>query len=221
MNDNGKVTKFNAVNKDSYALNLTEKTHERFIKQVEDSITANKTLLSEKMPGFKEVEELYLNEKKVIDELNEKIDDDTLLLEGLVRFRGRNANKHTIRVLRTTSHNDDKHKGENVSLRENWIKLSAQVLIKYDKFMSAEEIFDAILDTFPDVAKNVRESGRIGTIKSRTIINLKVTAEKERKIGIPLLRMYKDLIGLNTWMKGKTPVESRMKQFMYQKEARA
>ena len=198
----------------SFSTHFSEDGLEFCILQIEDAIIKSKTLLSEKLPSFKETEEIYLSERKEIYEIEQEIEKKTEWLNGLVANRGKNLGKTDIRILRTTSHTEDKHKKEIIN-RVNWMIPAGEILEREKRFLNPEILYEMILKSYPHLAKKVATGYSIG-IKVRVISNFIRAATLDRKTGTKLIAIYQNKIGLYKWMVKDKPLATFMKDFLFQ-----
>jgi hypothetical protein len=225
------LKKSDFVDKDSYRLNIGNEDADYFVSVIENDIVKKKEEILAFDPKFKDAETLLLAAQKQMAEAQGLYDREKSTLDGLhndlarlehrllgmVQFRGKNATKKEIRVLRTTSHNDDKGKyATSTKTRINWLVPAAEVLKETGMFMKPDDLYDAMIKKFPDFAAQVEINPQVrSAMKARFRNTMAKTAERNeiRKNGIAVISVYKGFIGLQIWMNGAQPIATKMKQF--------
>lgn len=197
-----------SIQKSHFSSTFTEEGLEFCISKVEEELGNLHIILSEKEPNFKTAEEMYLKELNEINTLKSDIEKKKIWLQGLVANRGKNGEKLDLRIMRTTSHNDDKHNKAILPPRESWVIPAAEILEREKRFIEPGILFDMILLEYPKLAKKVSEGYSKG-IKIRVIQNFIRSgnlAMSDRKKGIPVLSIWEGKIGLYKWIGSNGPL---------------
>lgn len=202
------------VSKDFYALTLNESQTAKLISNIEAEITELMNQLNEKLTPLKEAEELYTMLKEETDKLQKELDDNKLLLEALSRFKNNDKSNKELRILRTTSFNDQKPKQQR---KFRWLDMIEDLLRREDRFLSKDEIFDTLLKENSSILESVGGSRSKLTVMRNTVLNnleraCKITRQKNKGRVIE----YKKKIGLFEWVLDDfTPDPQHIKQFMF------
>lgn len=202
------------VSKDFYALTLNESQTAKLISNIEAEITELMNQLNEKLTPLKEAEELYTMLKEETDKLQKELDDNKLLLEALSRFKNNDKSNKELRILRTTSFNDQKPKQQR---KFRWLDMIEDLLRRKDRFLSKDEIFDTLLKENSSILESVGGSRSKLTVMRNTVLNnleraCKITRQKNKGRVIE----YKKKIGLFEWVLDDfTPDPQHIKQFMF------
>lgn len=202
------------VSKDFYALTLNESQTAKLISNIEAEITELMNQLNEKLTPLKEAEELYTMLKEETDKLQKELDDNKLLLEALSRFKNNDKSNKELRILRTTSFNDQKPKQQR---KFRWLDMIEDLLRREDRFLSKDEIFDTLLKENSSILESVGGSRSKLTVMRNTVLNnldraCKITRQKNKGRVIE----YKEKIGLFEWVLDDfTPDPQHIKQFMF------
>lgn len=196
------------VKSDKYALNLTEGHISTLIKNAEKIITDKSVELQNKLPGFKEAEEMYVAEKQGISEITDEIDAQKALVSLLVNFNKRPSKNKELRVMRATSHLDAK-KRKTTGRYFRWMENAAIALEKADHFMSKEELFEAILKNNPEMKSFFEENKQRGyTAKYSFFNNIDTETKKKNKTENSIIK-YNNKYGLLNWMTDENVPESK------------
>lgn len=202
------------VSKDFYALTLNESQTAKLISNIEAEITELMNQLNEKLTPLKEAEELYTMLKEETDKLQKELDDNKLLLEALSRFKNNDKSNKELRILRTTSFNDQKPKQQR---KFRWLDMIEDLLRREDRFLSKDEIFDTLLKENSSILESVGGNRSKLTVMRNTVLNnldraCKITRQKNKGRVIE----YKEKIGLFEWVLDDfTPDPQHIKQFMF------
>jgi hypothetical protein len=204
----------NKVSKDYYALNLTDKQTDRLITKVEADITILMQEISTKTGPLREAEQYYLELKREHDTIQGELDDSKSLLEALTRFKTNARSTKEIRVLRTTSVTEAKEKQKRYF---KWIQMAIEVLTKEDRYMSHEELWKKMLQTFPEIEQTFGgNKSRIAQVRNTTFHNFNRACEESRKNNSGKLIDYQKKIGLFGWtMDDLVPDAQHIKEFMH------
>lgn len=206
------------ADKNAFVSHMNEEGLDFMIIKLEEEIANVSATIGGKMPDYNAAKEMWEEKQSEMNKLTQDLEKKKNWLSGLVANRGNNLGNFDIRVLRATSHTEDRHRNE-VKRRLSWIKPAQEILERDRKFYTPTELFKLVLDEYPDHAKFAKEAG-LGTSKFRVVKNWITSAENtDKKIGTPVLALYKhkgeSYIGLYVWMKGEVPLPSLMTQFMF------
>lgn len=200
--------------KDFYALNLTDNQTDKLISKIEADVTQQLTELQSKKEPLSEAEQMYLELKNEVDRISRDLDDNKALLEALIRFKENPRGSKEIRVLRSTSIQDIR---ERQSRYFKWIQMAMDILRAHDHFMTAEELFQAILKFNANIEKSVgNEKAKVNSLRNSTIHNFKRSCIETRKNNKGKIIDYKGKIGLLEWVLDDfTPDANHIKEFMH------
>ena len=202
--------------KDFYALSLSENQTGKLISKLEADITEQLKDLNNKLGPMKEAEEMFEMLKEEVDKLQSELDENKSLLEALTRFKNNDKSNKELRVIRTTSVNDDKPRQER---RFRWLDMIEELLRKKDHFLSKEEIYNTLLKSNPEILESTGGNRTKQSVLKNTVLNnldraCKLTRQKNKGRVIE----YKEKIGLFEWVLDDfTPDPQHIKQFMFGK----
>jgi hypothetical protein len=131
-------------------VNLSPKQADTLIPRVEAAIVTSKQKLNDELlPPFREIEGRYMELKTQIDFLQKGIDDDTQLLEVLLR--GRNNRKGEVKVIRSASHISDRRSKEARANNIKWNYEFKIILETENRMMTYEELVAAFKKRYPSL----------------------------------------------------------------------
>ena len=208
-----------SLQRDFYALNLNERQTNKLITKIETDIAAQLAVLNSKLEPLKEMEQMYFELKQEYDALNVDLEDNKRLLESLVRFESNPTKDKELRLLRTTSNNDQKNK-DRQQRNFKWIQMVVDVLEQHDHFMTFDEIFSHIIKhNQTDKQTFGHDSRKINQVRLNTQHNVHRACEECRKNNRGRLIDYNKKIGLFSWvLDDNTPEPKYIKHFMHDKQ---
>lgn len=201
------------MTRDYYALNISEPQIDKMIQLTETEMAGQMAAISVKEGPFKEAQELYQIYKREFDALTDGLEANKLLLESLSRFKHNTKASKEIRVMRTTSHVDQKPVKKQ--LRQiKWVKIIIEALQAENKFLSFEDLV-RLLPKYgapqPDVHQ--RNSLRNNMLRSVKIV---MSGNQKKQFFNDSLVLYKERFGLLSWcLDDYTPDANHVKEFMY------
>lgn len=183
-------------------LGLTIKQLDRMIEKTEADIVEQAALVEKETEPFKEMEKLYLEQKKIFDGLNVNLEESKELLTTLAQLRSRTKNGKDIRVMRTTSHTAKPPKEEKP--RFQWRKLATDALTKMDRFLEPSRVWDIVMQEMGIDSEKMPND--VKKHRWMTLVNW-------RKQFV----VYNDRMGLAIWVdKENRPTGKYLEAFMQQ-----
>ena len=177
------------------------------VHSIERDLAAALVQLNDQLPGFKEVEQMYLEAKAGVDAAQTVVDQHKELLQQLASYRNHLKATGDFRLLRQTSHASKPVKQPRAF---KWIPMVVDALMKVNKFIDFDSLWQIMLQENPTLAASVQQDDKFRNKKLHVKRN--VARPRSRHASIII---YKDKFGLPQWMDGTSPQPGYLKEFMY------
>lgn len=223
--------KQNIKGKQAYTLNITGSMTDRMVQNAKDCMDSLAARREELLPQFDEKRQAYETAqrefqevKAAIDAIDEDVRQQHLVVDALVNFQQKEEPGKRIQIHSNAEEADAAAKTKRPRLI-SWTDEASDILTEKGKFMSAEEVFDLIVQKphVQEALKQMKTAKTMSTVKGVTVDNiishaLKVSRGEWRGRFGPTFTVYKDLIGLVGWVDAaNNPVDPYNQQFVHKK----